>query len=134
MCALKVSELTKDLRSLADSVERRLWVASPYIGSWKAVRKILGSVWQKVDVRLLTDKDSGILAQDTIEHFAAHRPVRSLEGLHAKLYIVDDSVLLTSANLTETAFTRRHEVGLVLKGQRARGLVAVYEGLWDRAA
>lgn len=87
MCALKVSELTKDLRSLADSVERRLWVASPYIGSWKAVRKILGSAWQKVDVRLLTDKDSGILAQDTIEQFAAHRPVRSLEGLHAKLYI-----------------------------------------------
>ena len=31
MCALKVSELTKDLRSLADSVERRLWVASPYL-------------------------------------------------------------------------------------------------------
>jgi PLD-like domain len=134
MCALKVSELAKDLRSLADSVERRLWVASPYIGSWKAVRKILGSAWQKVDVRLLTDKDSGILAQDTFEQFAAHRPVRSLEGLHAKLYIVDDSVLITSANLTETAFTRRHEVGLVLKGQRARGLVAVYEGLWDFAA
>lgn len=134
MCALKVSELTKDLRSLADSVERRLWVASPYIGSWKAVRKLLGSAWQKVDVRLLTDKDSGILAQDTIEQFAAHRPVRSLEGLHAKLYIIDDSVLLTSANLTETAFTRRYEVGLVLKGQQAQGLVAVFEGLWGCAA
>jgi phosphatidylserine/phosphatidylglycerophosphate/cardiolipin synthase-like enzyme len=127
MCALKVSELAKDLRSLADLVERRLWVASPYIGSWKAVRKILGSVWQKVDVRLLTDKDSGILAQDTIEQFAAHRPVRSLEGLHAKLYIVDDSVLLTSANLTEAAFTRRYEVGLVLKGQQARGLLLLGE-------
>jgi hypothetical protein len=60
--------------------------------------------------------------------------VRSVEGLHAKLYIVDDAVLLTSANLTEAAFTRRYEVGLVLKGDHARGLVAVYEGLWDRAA
>jgi hypothetical protein len=134
MCALEVSELAKELRGLADFAERRLWVASPYIGSWKAVRKILGSAWQKVDVRLLTDKDSGVLAQDTIEQFAAHRPIRSLEGLHAKLYIVDDSVVLTSANLTEAAFTRRYEVGLVLKGQQARELVAVYEGLWDRAA
>jgi phosphatidylserine/phosphatidylglycerophosphate/cardiolipin synthase-like enzyme len=134
MCALKVSEIAKDLRQLADCVEHRLWVASPYIGSWKAVRKILGSAWQKVDVRLLTDKDSGILARDTVEQIAAHRPVRSLEGLHAKLYILDDSVLLTSANLTEAAFTRRYEVGLVLKGQQARGLVAVFDGLWDRAA
>src|SRR5258708_3656897 len=133
MCALKVSQLAIDLRTLAGSVERRLWVASPYIGYWRAVKKILGSAWQKVDVRLLTDKDSGILAQDTIEQSAAHRPVRSLGCLHAKLYIVDDSVFLTSANLTEAAFTRRYEVGLVLKGQQATGLVEVYEGLWDRA-
>jgi hypothetical protein len=133
MSALKVSQLTSDLRTLADSVERRLWVASPYIGSWRAVKKLLGSAWQKVDVRLLTDKNSGILAQDTIEQFAAHRPVRSLAGLHAKLYIVDNSVLLTSANLTEAAFTRRYEVGLVLKGQQALGLVETYEDLWECA-
>ena len=93
MCALNVSQLTTDLRALADSVERRLWIASPYIESWRAVKKILGSAWQKVDVRLLTDKESGILAKDTIEHFAIHRPIKSLKGLHAKLYIVDDSVL-----------------------------------------
>ena len=43
MCDLKVSELARDLRRLADCVECRLWVASPYIGSWKAVRRILGS-------------------------------------------------------------------------------------------
>ncbi len=97
------------------------------------MKKLLGSAWQKVDVRLLTDKDSGILAQDTIKQFATHRPVRSLEGLHAKLYVVDDSVLLTSANLTETAFTRRYEVGLVLKGPQARGLAEIYEDLRDRA-
>jgi hypothetical protein len=54
MSALKVSQLTSDLRTLAGSVERRLWVASPYIGSWRAVKKLLGSAWQKVDVRLLT--------------------------------------------------------------------------------
>lgn len=130
MCALKVSQLAKDLRTLADSVERRLWIVSPYIGSWRAVRRILGSAWETVDVRLLTDKDSGILARDTVERFAAHRPIKSLKGVHAKLYIMDNSVLLTSANLTEAAFTRRHEAGLVLKGEQARELVALYESLW----
>jgi hypothetical protein len=133
MGALKVSHLAKNLRALADSVEQRLWIVSPYIGSWRAVRRILGSAWERVDVRLLTDKDSGILAQDTIERFAAHRPIKSLKGVHAKLYIMDDSVLLTSANLTEAAFTRRHEAGLVLKGEQARELVDFYESLWARA-
>jgi phosphatidylserine/phosphatidylglycerophosphate/cardiolipin synthase-like enzyme len=105
MTNLNVSPLARDLRALVDSAKKRLWIVSPYIGSWRAVRRILGETWEKVDVRMLTDKDSGILARDTLERFAAHRPIRSLKGVHAKLYIVDDSVLLTSANLTETAFT-----------------------------
>lgn len=127
-----VSKLAADLRSLVDSAQQRLWIASPYIGSWRAVTRILGATWQKVDVKLLIDKESGILAQDTIEKFAAHRPIRSLKGLHAKLYIVDDSVLLTSANLTECAFTRRYEAGLVLTDAYARALVSLYKDLWDR--
>lgn len=131
MSTLKVSPLAKDLRGLVDRVEKRLWIVSPYIGSWKAVRRILGEAWERVDVRLLTDKDSGILARDTLERFALHRPVRSLTGVHAKLYVADDSVLLTSANLTETAFTRRHEAGLVLTGVHAKELVAFYESLWN---
>lgn len=131
MSTLKVSPLAKDLRALIDRVERRLWIVSPYIGSWRAVRRILGEAWERVDVRLLTDKDSGILARDTLERFAVHRPVRSLTGVHAKLYVADDSVLLTSANLTETAFTRRYEAGLVLTGAHAQELVAFYESLWN---
>jgi hypothetical protein len=131
MSTLKVSPLAKDLRALVDRVEKRLWVVSPYIGSWRAVRRILGEAWERVDVRLLTDKDSGILARDTLERFAVHRPVRSLTGVHAKLYVADDSVLLTSANLTETAFTRRYEAGLVLTGVHAQDLVAFYESLWN---
>jgi PLD-like domain len=131
MSTLKVSPLAKDLRALVDRVEKRLWIVSPYIGSWRAVRRILGEAWERVDVRLLTDKDSGILARDTLERFAVHRPVRSLTGVHAKLYVADDSVLLTSANLTETAFTRRYEAGLILSGVHAQELVAFYESLWS---
>ncbi len=128
--ALTGQRIVDELHALTGSAKRRLWIASPYIGSWKAVRRIIGLAWEQVDVKLLTDEKSGCLARDTVERFAAHRPVRSLAGLHAKLYIVDDSALLTSANLTEYAFTRRHEVGLLLKGEQAAGLIATYEYLW----
>lgn len=134
MSNLNVSPLAKNLRALLDSAKERVWIVSPYVGSWRAVRRILGEAWEKVDVRMLTDKDSGILARDTLERFAAHRPIRSLKGVHAKLYIVDDSVLLTSANLTETAFTRRYEAGRVLTGEHAEELASFYETLWDAGA
>jgi hypothetical protein len=133
VCAMTVSKLAVELRALTDAAKRRVWIASPYIGSWRAVRRILGLAWQKVDARLLIDKDSGILARDTIEEFAKHWPIHSLMGLHAKLYVVDDSVLLTSANLTECAFTRRYEAGLVLKGPQAQALIELYECLWKLA-
>ena len=133
MDALKPSELASELRRRVKSAKDRLWVASPYIGSWRAVRRILGSNWKDLDAKLLTDKDSGILAKDTLKQFEAQRRVRSLKGLHAKLYIVDDSVLLTSANLTECAFTRRYEAGIFLTGEQAENLVGLYRRLWKRA-
>jgi hypothetical protein len=135
MDPLKPSDFALELRGRVDSAKRRLWVASPYIGSWEAVSRILGLHWKEVnvDARLLTDKNSGILAKDTLEKFAEQGPIRSLKGLHAKLYIVDDSVLVTSANLTECAFTRRYEAGLFLTGEQAKYLIDFYSSLWEQA-
>src|SRR3984885_4748041 len=49
--------------------------------SMESGKRIIRVAWQKVDVKLLIDKDSGILAQDTIEQFAKHRPIQSLGEL-----------------------------------------------------
>ncbi len=86
--------------------------------------------WAPGDVRLLVDKDSGYVSRDTLEKFAAHGSVRSLAGLHAKLYVIDDAVLLTSANLTGYAFTKRHEIGVVFEGGAARDLVNTFDAFW----
>ena len=112
------NELVNQLRNLCDNVKNRLWIISPFIGSWKGVEKIIGTKWitdTKIDVRLLTDiaNESFILAE-TIKKFQFRTTIKSLRGLHAKLYVVDDKVLLTSANLTSTAFSKRYEVGILL--------------------
>ncbi len=52
------NELVNQLRNLCDKIENRLWIISPFIGSWKGVEKIIGTKWMtdtKIDVRLLTD-------------------------------------------------------------------------------
>ena len=129
--------LADALRRLCDAVQRRLWVASPYIGRIDAIRRVLGRGWwdrlPKDAVRILTDADERNINVAAINTFRAKGPVKHLRGLHAKLYIIDDDVLLTSANLTKTAFSCRYEIGIILSGPAAQDAIAEYEKWWDAA-
>lgn len=119
-------------RSASDNVQSRLWIASPYIGGWQSVRCLLGRGWwdqRNVDVRLLTDEDASPNGP-TLSRFEQKGMIHHLPGLHAKIYIFDDKVLLSSANLTCAAFTQRYEAGIVLKGADATSAIALYEKWW----
>lgn len=121
-------ELSNVLRNACDPVQHRLWIASPYIGAWHNVRRLLGNAWwaESIEVRLLTDED-GCPNGDTLRRFMQRGPIYHLPGLHAKIYIADDKVLLTSANLTGAAFSKRHEIGIMLQGQDAARVTSLYE-------
>jgi len=92
------------------------------------VRRVLGREWwnRQIDIKLLTDESTNPNG-DTLRRFAQKGLIYHLLGLHAKLYIVDDTVLLTSANLTGTAFSCRYEVGTVLTGPEAESSVKLFE-------
>ena len=135
MTILARPQLANELRRICDSVRNRLWIASPYVGSWR-VRSVLGRAWwdrNKIDLRLLTDPDERPLNRNTALRFAEKGKIKKLRGLHAKLYIVDDRALVTSANLTFAAFARRHEAGVVLQGRAAQSAVTLFESWWDSA-
>lgn len=126
---LSGQQLLNTLSSACHEIKRRLWIASPFIGSWKSIRSILGRKWwddKEIDVCLLTD-EAGSPNGETLKRFEQRGPIYHLSGLHAKLYIVDDFVLLTSANLTDTAFTRRHEAGVVLEKDQAQIAIDLFQ-------
>jgi len=131
-------QLSRKLRALADKVQRRLWVAVPYVGGWKAITSLLGLRWRDFDevrFRLLTDvTNKGWLDRNTIEVMNSHGSIKHLVGLHAKLYIVDDHALVTSANLTEKAFSRRHEMGIFLSPGESKQVIRTFEDWWDNIA
>lgn len=134
MDILSEKNLARRLRKACDSVKKRLWIASPYVGGWESVRRLLGRKWwdeTTVEVRLLTDPEEHGLNGATVQRMAQRGAVHRLRGLHAKLYIVDDSILLTSANLTGTAFSKRYEAGAWLKGPYAVHAIKIYEDWWD---
>ena len=109
------------LRDKCDNACKRIWIASPYIGSLKDIQRIIGGKWllPSIDCRILTDIDSGFVRQDTFDEFLNNKvEVRSLDSLHSKIYIVDDWCLVTSANLTGTAFLCRYEMGVALNNEK----------------
>lgn len=112
------NELLLEFHNLCRCARERFWVVSPFLGSWDKIEEIIGSVLvsnSKLDVKLITDigNTSGI-DKTTLEKFLSVGEVKTLSMLHAKLYIIGDKVLVTSANLSETAFCRRYEIGSIV--------------------
>ena len=130
-------ELSRGLRELAQDVRRRLWIASPFVGSWFATKCLLDNRWQRklgVKVRLLTDvENKGWLNPTTIRKIAGRGEIKHLRGLHAKIYIIDDMALVSSANLTRTAFERRYEFGVFLSDIDAAAIIGIFEQWWNKA-
>lgn len=110
-----VSSLAKTLREHCDKAKSRIWICTPFIGSIKDVLRIIGGSWKRCDIdfRVITDIETGFIKQDTFNEFTNNRPnsIKSLKSLHAKVYIIDDWCLVSSANLTGTAFSKRYEIG-----------------------
>ena len=132
---LSGQSLVDTLRERCDQATKRIWIASPYIGIFKDVQKIIGGNWMRshIDFRVLTDVESGFIRHDTYTGFIAspNTEIRSLFNLHAKIYLIDDWCLLTSANLTGMAFSARHEVGQVVSGPEL--VVTLFDQWWRKA-
>ena len=132
---LSGQHLINALREHCDQAKKRIWIASPYIGTFKDVQKIIGGNWMRshIDFRVLTDVESGFIRRDTYAQFkeSPNTKIRSLFNLHAKIYLIDDWCLLTSANLTGMAFSARHEVGQVVSG--IEQVVTLFDQWWKKA-
>jgi hypothetical protein len=128
-------DLVTELRSAFNAATQRIWIAVPFIGSWNNVERIIGSNWitpKNIDVRLITDiRNENFIWLDTLDIFRQCAEIKTLAGLHAKVYIVDDFMLLTSANLTGAAFSKRFEIGIKLKNDKS--IIDIYNEWWDEA-
>ena len=101
----------------ARTCTKRMLVGSPYVNA--AIIKLTDMVSKEVSRTLVTRTDLrdfavGSSNLDTLCALAKEGvAVRSLSGLHAKLYVFDDSsALVTSANATFSGMQRNLECGL----------------------
>lgn len=130
-------ELVNQLRACANTVRKRLWICVPYLGGSMAMRRILGRQWldnTSISIRLLTDTEElNHFNGDSIRIIHQRGSIKHLPGVHAKIFILDDICLITSANLTNKAFTKRHEIGIFLNGKQAKQAINIFEKWWQKA-
>lgn len=131
------SNLAETLRKKCDEAKDRIWVVSPFVGDTKDIDCILGTNWSnsKIDRKLLFDAVSGSMSKHSLSSFInSGIKIKSLHSIHAKMYIVDNWCLLTSANLTASAFSKRYEIGNTLESlDDLEGIVSAFNRWWDLA-
>lgn len=135
MKILSEQNLINEVHKAFTKVKKQMWIAVPFIGNVEQVSRIMGTNWRfkpDIDFRLLTDiRNSAYINKDTYELFNQYATIKTLAGLHAKIYILDDTVFITSANLTGAAFSKRYEIGVHL--DNSEETVNTFEHWWSIA-
>ena len=118
MKIISEQNLIDEVHNAFTKVKKRMWIAVPFIGNAEQVSRIMGTNWRfntDIDFRLLTDiRNADYINKETYDLFKSKATIKTLAGLHAKIYILDDQVFITSANLTGAAFSKRYEIGVQL--------------------
>lgn len=127
-------ELISKIRSDFDNSTTRIWIVVPFIGDWNSVKKIMGTKWisnNNLEIKIITDiRNEDFINAETIKQFLHKGEVKTLSGVHAKIYIIDDSVFITSANLTGTAFSKRYEICEYYKINDDHDILKIFNDWW----
>lgn len=123
----------EELKTIVDG-SRSVDIASPYVSL--GVLQHLVSAAEKF--RVVTDLDELLGTSREVVALGAWLrdcagSVRSIPGLHAKVVLGDEAGMLGSANLTQTAISRRFEMGAVVRGGPLAELRTWFDALWHHA-
>lgn len=138
MKVFKKAELSQLIINKCKLVKKRLLICSPYIGGLKYVSGILGNKYRssgKITLKLLVDSSNSLNCDfTTLNHLINFNfDVKSLKGLHAKIYIIDDEVIVSSANLSRMAFEQRSEIGVLLNSGDSKEAIDVFNTYFREA-
>jgi hypothetical protein len=140
---LSCSELYETIQQKSLEAKEILWVCSPYLGL--DAHKIFSQeilknppadirfVFRLNDISVRRGEVNPYEIQYFIEHFKGSS-VRSHDTFHSKIYIFDNSALITSANLTKAAFEKNIETGVLLDGSQVDEVKDFFtQRLWQNA-
>lgn len=106
------------LRELLNSAKQRVLLVAPYVDpNSDLVRQLKEALNRGVEVQIWFrhDKLSEYRNADWLRLLAeAGAQFRTIENLHAKIYLFDETYLVSSMNLTASSWNNSREIGFVL--------------------
>lgn len=106
------------LRDLLQGAQQRVVLVAPYLDpNDDLVRQLKAALDRKVDVEIWfrEDKVSEYRRETWFEELAEQGVIfKSIENLHAKIYVFDQTYVVSSMNLTKTSWNNSREIGFVL--------------------
>ena len=126
------------LQDLIESTQGTLRVASAYVTDRDLLTTLKNRKVCLLTSLSLMDIASGATSIDALRSLIKSgvecRCLPERPRLHAKVYIFgSSSAVVTSANLTGSAFDSNIEVGVHIRGENARQLTAWFDGFWRKA-
>jgi hypothetical protein len=140
---ISCGELYDTIQQKSLETKRILWVCSPNLGL--DAHKIFSQEILKnppADIRFVLRVNNETVKRGEvnpleIQYFMEQfqgASIRSHDTIHSKIYIFDDSALVTSANLTKSAFESNIEVGVLLDDSQVDEVKSFFNtNLWENA-
>ncbi|MCX6683651.1 MAG: phospholipase D-like domain-containing protein [Methanoregula sp.] len=101
---------------LVKSARKRLFLISPYIQISKNLRSLIKEADRQplIDIKVICRKDSNWSPDDiSFLQDLENAKLKSIEGLHAKIYLNESTAIITSMNLYLHSQQNNKEVGLI---------------------
>lgn len=104
-----------------------MFLVSPYIKSWGRLENEINlALKQKVDVDVIVRENRSGTGDDIAWLQKAGAVVRSVENLHAKIYLNEQSVVVSSMNMYEFSNVNSLEIALVIEDDDSQEKIRTY--------
>ena len=122
-------EVASRVLDIIQEAQQYVIITTPYIKLWRHAQTALGlAVRRGIKVTVIVRSENGVLkdVDDLTWLLSNGIEVRAAEYLHAKIYLNEHRVILSSMNLTEFSTKNSLEIGLIVEGERASQQVRDY--------
>ncbi len=139
---LSCNELYETIQNKSQETKDIMWVCSPNLGAdahevfsqeiLKNKHADIRFVFKITDLSVKNGDVNPYEVQYIMEHFNSDN-VKSYDNFNSSIYIFDNSALITSANLTKSAFESSLETGVLLDGTEVDEVKSFFNTLWENA-
>ena len=121
-------EVTPQILSVIRNAQKYIIIVTPYIDLWgHAIEALVLATKKGVNITVVVRLEPGIETNESVKGLTqAKIKVLVAPYLHAKLYINEETIVVSSMNLLKSSMQNSLEIALVIQDQEAKQRIRAY--------